>query len=222
MTKPHLGDFNLTEESFQEQRRKRSQLRVLIIILSLAIGIANFRFWIWSNSVIGGWGILGLILTYYGLVPGILCGVVLDAVVGRMFYDESRRYEKAKKEYDTWFLRTQAAFWDALTGRQFEHEVANLLTRVGYGAKLTPASGDGGVDVLLADGTIVQCKAHKSRCTPAVARELYGTLQHFKAPRAILVSKSGFAKGVYDFAQGKPIILWNMNRLIEMQKQLDK
>ena len=221
MKKPHLSDFNLTEESFQEERSKRSQLRFVIFVLSVGIGIANVRFWIWSESVIGGWSILGLILTFYGLVPGIFCGVVLDGLVGKRFYHQSTRYEKAKAEYNAWFLRTQATFWDS-TGRQFEYDVANVLTRSGYGAKVTPASGDGDVDAFLADGTIVRCKAHKSRCAPAVARELYGTMQHFKAPRAILISKNGFAKGVYEFVEDKPIELWNMNRLIEMQKKLDQ
>ena len=48
------------------------------------------------------------------------------------------------------------------------------------------------------------------------------SMQHFKAPRAILISKNGFAKGVYEFVEDKPIELWNMNRLIEMQKKLDQ
>jgi hypothetical protein len=100
MKKPHLSDFNLTEESFQEERSKRSQLRFVIFVLSVGIGIANVRFWIWSESVIGGWSILGLILTFYGLVPGIFCGVVLDGLVGKRFYHQSTRYEKAKAEYN--------------------------------------------------------------------------------------------------------------------------
>lgn len=222
MKKPHLSEFDLTEESFKEQRRKRSQLRFIIIMLSLAIGIANFRFWIWSNSVIGGWGILGLILTYYGVVPGVLCGVVLDAVVGKLFYAESRRYERAKKEYDAWFLRTQVSFWDSLTGRQFEQEVANLLSRSGYSAQLTPGSDDKGVDIILGDDTIVQCKAHKKPIGPAVVREVYGTLRAQKARTAILISKSGFTRGVIEFARGKPICLWDVGALIEMQKKLDQ
>src|SRR5215470_8707028 len=114
MKKPHLSDFNLTEECFQKERSKRSQLRFVIVVLSIGIGFANIRFWIWSNSVIGGWSILGLILTYYGLVPGVFCGVVLDRYLGERFYKQSARYEKAKAEYDAWFLRTQAAFWDSL------------------------------------------------------------------------------------------------------------
>lgn len=222
MKKPHFSDFNLTEESFKEQRRKRSQVRFIIIVLSLAIGVANFRFWIWSNSVIGRWGILGLILTYYGVVPGILCGVALDAIMGKFLYDESRRYERAKKEYDTWFLRTQVAFWDSLTGREFEREVANLLSRSGYSARLTPASDDKGVDIVLGNSTVVQCKAHKKPVGPAVARELYGTLRAHKRRTAILVSKSGFTRGVIEFARGKPIHLWDMGVLIEMQKKLDQ
>ena len=94
------------------------------------------------------------------------------------------------------------------------------MNKAGYSARVTPASGDKGVDVLLSDGTVIQCKTHKSRVSPSVARELYGTLQHFKAPRAILISKNGFSKGVYEFVHGKNITLWDVNSLIEMQKGL--
>ncbi|MFQ5687080.1 MAG: restriction endonuclease [Candidatus Scalindua sp.] len=220
MQKPYLGDFNLTEESLKKQQKKRLKWRFIIILLSLLVLVANYRFWLWTYTVIGKWSLLGLFLTFWGLIPAVFSYVLLDTYLGKMFYKGLNRYENAKKQYDQWFVKTQFAFWDALTGRQFEHEVANLLNKAGYSTRVTPASGDKGVDVILTDGTIIQCKAHKSRISPSVARELYGTLQHFRAPRAILISKSGFSKGVYDFIQGKNITLWDINSLIEMQKGL--
>jgi hypothetical protein len=221
MKKPHLSDFNLTEDLLKEQHQKRFKLKFVMVPLSLSVVVANHYFWLWASSAIGNWSLLGLFLTLWGIIPGVVSYILLDSYLGNCFYDGLRRYESAKKKYEQWFVRTQLAFWDALTGRQFEYEVANLLNKAGYSAKVTPASGDKGVDVLLADGTIIQCKTHKSRVSPSVARELYGTLQHFKAPRAILISKNGFSKGVYEFVHGKNITLWDVNRLIEMQKGLD-
>jgi hypothetical protein len=221
MKKPHLSDFNLTEDLLKEQRQKRFKLKFVMVPLSLSVVVANHCFWLWASIAIGNWSLLGLFLTLWGIIPGVVSYILLDSYLGNCFYAGLRRYESAEKKYDQWFVRTQLAFWDALTGRQFEYEVANLLNKAGYSAKVTPASGDKGVDVLLADGTIVQCKTHKSHVSPSVARELYGTLQHFKAPRAILISKNGFSKGVYEFVHGKNITLWDVNRLIEMQKGLD-
>jgi restriction system protein len=109
-----------------------------------------------------------------------------------------------------------------LSGRSFEREVASLFQRAGYNARLTDATGDKGVDIVLGDGTLVQCKAHKSPISPAVARELYGTLKHFKARRAILISLSGFTKGVFEFIRGKHIRLWDVNSLISVQKNLEE
>lgn len=221
MKKPYLIEFNLTGDSLEEQRRKRFKLKFIIISLSVLAAIGNHSLWLWAKNAIGDWSLLGLFLTFWGIIPGVLSYVFLDTYLGKHFYDGLRRYENAKEKYDQWFVRTQFAFWDSLTGRQFEHEVTNLLNRAGYSANVTPASGDKGVDVLLSDGTIIQCKAHKSRVSPSVIRELYGTLQHFSAPRAILISKHGFSKGVYEFARGKNITLWDVNNLIKIQKGID-
>ncbi len=53
---------------------------------------------------------------------------------------------------------------------------------------------------------------------PAVARELYGTLKHFRAPAAILASTSGFTKGVVAFARNKPIRLMGLTEIIALQE----
>ncbi len=117
-------------------------------------------------------------------------------------------------------MRTQETFWNGLTGRALEIEVANLLSRIGHKATLTPGSGDGGVDIVLDEGTIVQCKAHWASASPGVLRELYGTLIHQRAPRAILISLNGVTNGVHSFINGKPITVWDRSRLISIQKSI--
>lgn len=49
-----------------------------------------------------------------------------------------------------------------------------------------------------------------------MARDLYGTIQHFGYNRGILVSLNGFTKGVYTFVQGKNIELVTVHDLILM------
>ena len=137
-------------------------------------------------------------------------------------YRSVQAFNHATNKYEKWWIRTQVSFWDSLTGLQFEREAANLFSRSGYSAQLTSASDDKGVDIILGNGTIVQCKAHKKPIGPAVAWEVYGTLTAHKARAAILVSKSGFTRGVIQFARGKPIQLWDLKSLIDMQKKLDQ
>ncbi len=97
-----------------------------------------------------------------------------------------------------------------------------MLGRAGLRPQRVGGAGDKGVDIKLGDGTIVQCKAHRGPVPPAAARELYGTLEHFKAPQAILVSRSGVTKGVREFVEGKPIKIWGVHDLISLQKRLDE
>jgi len=99
------------------------------------------------------------------------------------------------------------------------------FVRLGYHAEVTTASDDKGVDNWLNTNLgkeIVQCKAHQKAVGPAVARELYGTLMHFKAPAATLVSISGFTKGVYDYVRDKPIKLMSLPEIIALQQKCEK
>ena len=85
--------------------------------------------------------------------------------------------------------------------------------------KFTPASGDQGIDLILRKGgrtTVVQCKAHRRPASPAMVRELYGSMHAFGAESAILACTGGFSGGVKDFARGKPIQLisaWEIARM---------
>jgi restriction system protein len=95
---------------------------------------------------------------------------------------------------------------------------------MGWEAKPTRATGDGGIDIeAKIDGArvIVQCKAYSKPVSPAVARELYGTLLSSKAQSAMLASVSGFGRGVHEFIAGKPISLIDLPWILDKQQGLD-
>jgi restriction system protein len=76
--------------------------------------------------------------------------------------------------------------------------------------QLTPTTNDGGIDLVLRQGTqsiLVQCKAHKAPVGPGPVRDLFGTLTHRGGTQAWLVATSSFSKGADSFARGKPIRL---------------
>jgi hypothetical protein len=172
---------------------------------------------VWASV---GYLIAGLaVVTVTTIIVGVPCDLMLPLLMPR--YRQVQRYRKAVAIFRAWWVRTQKEFWLSLTGKQFEAELAIVFRRAGYRAELTAASGDQGVDIWLyteRGREIVQCKAHCGPIGPAIARELYGTLQHFGAPAAILASTSGFTKGVVAFARDKPIRLMGLSEIIGLQE----
>ena len=125
---------------------------------------------------------------------------------------QRRREEEQRKYYD---------YWVSLKGEEFERQLATLFRTMGYQVRLTPTSGDQGVDLILwKDGktTVVQCKGQKSPVGPAVVRELFGSMHAFRADRAILACTGGFTRGVKEFARSKPIDLIAANELASLAR----
>ena len=86
---------------------------------------------------------------------------------------------------------------------------------------MTKGSGDKGIDILIEDEdgkTIVQCKNHKNPVGPSVVRELYGVMVSEGSNYGILINSGGFTKGVIEFSSGKPIELWDLDKIIEENK----
>ena len=115
--------------------------------------------------------------------------------------------------------------WLSLSGPELEDEMAVLCRRLGYRVESTPASGDGGVDLILRNKSgkkvVVQCKSYKSPVGPAAARELYGSMMHFGADKAVLVCPAGFTRGVEEFVKGKRIDLVSASDLISLAASVE-
>lgn len=94
-----------------------------------------------------------------------------------------------------------------LDPRRFEELVAELYIRRGFKVELTPSSGDGGADLLVAKHDelgrslyVVQCKRYAARrkIGPSLVRELIGTVDHKRASAGVLLTTSFFTKGARD------------------------
>jgi restriction system protein len=103
-----------------------------------------------------------------------------------------------------------------LTYEQFEHLVRQLFEHMGYQARTTQRSGDGGVDVIawnpdpvVGGIAIVQAKRYRRPVGRAPVHELYGLLVDRGASKGILVTTSRFTKGADEAARGKPIELYD-------------
>lgn len=109
---------------------------------------------------------------------------------------------------------------------EFEQLVAELFKHRGFDVMTTSRSGDGGVDVFAIDsdpltgGKIaIQVKRSRSTVSPAVVRELYGTVIAQGAAKGILVTTSGFGPGSHEFAANLPLKLIDGRELVQLLRE---
>ena len=108
-----------------------------------------------------------------------------------------------------------------LTPNEFEALIANLFGKMGLETRLTQASRDGGVDCVaynldpvLGGKVVIQAKRYKHTVGVSAVRDLYGTVQNEGASKGILVTTSGYGKAAFDFAQNKPLTLFDGANLL--------
>lgn len=226
---PRLSDFGLPENAkdiiYENQiarEKKAKTIGWIVYFISLAIcvyllykitaGQYGFGFWVFFIAIFLGGLVLGCAENAAGKKPKEIAQIA----------ERYHQYELAVKAYNYWQCMESVNYWNQLNGYQFEQEVASLFRKKGYDATVTKGSGDGGVDVILTkynERIAVQCKAHSNPVGPAVIRDLYGTMTSGGYTKAILVSKSGFTKGVYEFAEGKPIELMSLDNILAMVRK---
>ncbi|MGH8063667.1 MAG: restriction endonuclease [Candidatus Entotheonellia bacterium] len=242
MNKPTPEDFGLNDKqiayfrSLKENRKRFYKINRY----SMAI-IAGITFLLSLPFA----GFLGAIFAavFIGAMVGSVLGLIINGIdrlstrkhtepmliyqAAQKDYDQAKKEheaqvrarELAQKEYEARQVRVKGQFWQSLTGPQFEHEMAQLFSRVGYQVHVTPSSGDEGIDLVLRrdDKKIVaQCKAHRNPVGPSVVRDLYGAMMHANANEAILVALGGFTQGVVGFVKGKPIRLMSLPDILAL------
>jgi hypothetical protein len=185
-----------------------------VVIVSIAVGI-------W------GWSVLYLLLVPPVWLLILIPGGLLRGAYGA--HPSAARLADFEGAASSWH-RTAGPFaehagavrgWIRMSGLDFEKAITRILKTRGFDARVTKASGDGGVDVeIFSNGrldTVIQCKRYKSACGPSVVRELYGAMLHAGAARAVLICLGGFSVAAKEFAEGKPIRLVDSKRLIEFR-----
>ena len=109
---------------------------------------------------------------------------------------------------------------------EFENLVNNLFSKMGFEAKLTRSSRDGGIDVvafdprpILGGKVVIQAKRYKNVVGVSAVRDLYGSMINEGAGKGILVTTSHYGVDAYDFAKDKPIELIDGSGLLYLLKQ---
>jgi restriction system protein len=110
-----------------------------------------------------------------------------------------------------------------MSGTEFELYVKARLEQYGYQVETTPASRDGGVDLVavkrdelgLESTLLVQCKNWSSPAGPEVVRELNGVLPRDGRPvKGLVVCTAGFTADATRFAEKHHMLLWAAANLL--------
>lgn len=125
-------------------------------------------------------------------------------------------------------LRDKEAIYD-ITPREFEELVAEVFSQQGYNVEITPATRDGGCDIIATKEIsgipymiLIECKKYSARHKVDVqlVRSLLGVQSDRKANKAILVTSSLFTRDARQFAERQEhlISLVDINDLMDMMR----
>jgi restriction system protein len=107
-----------------------------------------------------------------------------------------------------------------MTPDDFEAYIAALFEAYGHEAELSGGNGDHGVDIWVTTDQesrwIVQCKRYSGSVGEPVVRDLYGTLLHTDAQRAYLFTTGSITRQAFEWAEGKPIVLYDGESLVRL------
>lgn len=140
-------------------------------------------------------------------VVSVLAGLAV------IWWQAITKFRAIRRTYES---RQQLA---ALTPVEFEQWCGHRLRALGYSVRHVGGQGDHGIDLFgEKDGelTVVQCKRFTGRPTvgePQV-RDLFGAMHAEKATRAIAITAGYFTEEAKAWARGKPIELWDADRIV--------
>lgn len=144
----------------------------------------------------------------------------LAVLLGTFFYPIIRQRAKLTHTLlDTESIREL----NLLTPVEFEKLTAETYRALGYRVKHMGKTGDHGVDleVWTPEGEywVVQCKRWRDSVGEATVRELYGTMHHENANRAVLVTSAEITFQAEVWAKGKPIDLVDGRNFLRLMRQ---
>jgi HJR/Mrr/RecB family endonuclease len=141
----------------------------------------------------------------------LLAGIfgLIGLVVWKRFLGEDEDQSSAQ---DTHAGAPQATWANSgsMSGREFEHFMADLFRTAGYKVDVVGGAGDQGMDLLLKEGRkriAVQCKKYGRPVGNAAVSAIYAGAKHYGAKQAWVVAPEGFTKGAIDLAKSTGVRL---------------
>lgn len=124
---------------------------------------------------------------------------------------------------DTVYHRSSIFAVDGMDGHDFEYFCADLLRKTGFSdVRVTPGSGDQGVDVLASKDGIkyaIQCKNYASALSNTPVQEVSAGKQFYGCHVGVVMTNSTFTPGAIQLANATNVLLWDRTKLSELIAQ---
>ena len=114
---------------------------------------------------------------------------------------------------------------DGMDGHEFEYFCADLLRKNGFvNVKVTPGSGDQGVDILAEKGGVkyaIQCKNYSSPLSNTPVQDVKAGKVFYGCHVGVVMTNSTFTPGANALAQATGVLLWDRAVLQSMMENVD-
>jgi HJR/Mrr/RecB family endonuclease len=111
-----------------------------------------------------------------------------------------------------------------MSGKQFEHFVADVMRELGYRVQMLGSTGDQGVDLVATSGgeerLAVQCKQYASPVGNKPIQEVFAGAKHHRCTAAWVVAPEGFTKGAVELARSVGVSLYDARSLRVWVRQI--
>ena len=130
----------------------------------------------------------------------IACSMLLGVLIARS--NEEKVVNKLSNEEKNMLIRRIKE----LKGREFEIFTAEIYKLMGYKTHLTPATNDGGKDVVInkkGEKIFIECKNHENKNSIGrpEAQKLCGSMVAGNVSKGIILSVNGFNKNCKDYCK---------------------
>jgi restriction endonuclease len=134
-----------------------------------------------------------------------------------------REAEKRLSAIEEQQNRTLSEYWLSLSDLEFEQQCAKVFRALGFAARTTPRTNDGGLDIILEkDGRrgAAQCKAWLAPSGVKQLREFYGALHAETMTFGYFISRGGFTTRAHVLLPNMPLITgWAIDDLVSHSRQ---
>ena len=134
----------------------------------------------------------------------------MQSTIGPQGVQEQSSIEKIK-----WYNNK----FDYMTGNDFEQFCALVLQGNGYTTRVTPSSGDFGVDIIAEQSGItyaIQCKCYSSDIGVDAVYQVAGGMKYYHANLGIVLTNRYFTRQAQELASGIGVVLWDRDSLIKL------
>ena len=124
----------------------------------------------------------------------------------KVYYERTKREDRERMEKK----RIEAGFRENMSGDDYEIYCKYILKQRDWIVKLTPKSGDQGVDLIASKESLkvcIQCKRYSKPVGNKAVQEIFTGKQFYSVSHGVLVSSAGFTKSAISLASKTGIIL---------------